>query len=85
MPTKIASITASRPPPGQAKLIKLLDKAKEDEVFSTDELAKAVGYIEVRRFDTEMKDKYSILLRSGTKRMWGHPNAIKKLRQLYGN
>lgn len=90
MPTKIAKFTIPLVRPSQLKYANFLDKAKDDEVFSTREMARLCGGGEqVHRFDTSMIDKYSTNIPNpkggGKQKVWGHPDAIKKLKKIYGN
>jgi hypothetical protein len=89
MPNKIISYTTTPIRPNQLKYTSFLDKAKDDEVFPTREIAKLCGGGEqVHRFDTSMIDKYSTNIpnpKGGKQKVWGHPDAIKKIKKIYGN
>jgi hypothetical protein len=71
--------------PNVAKWRGWLEKQKKDVLFTIQEVAEATGTGTDFTHSVKQMDDMSILVPGRPKRMFGHPEAIKKAKALYAN
>ena len=79
MPTPIAKLTnLRRERPAQGAIQGFLDRAEKDVVYTTEEISSALGL--GQNLSRQMKALPSYTTVSGGRRIWGNPEAIKKVK-----